>query len=55
MNNKILASFTKYGLISIIPLLIYLILIIPTFIIYFFTWVLSPIQPENIRDLELNS
>ena len=54
MKNKILASFTNYGLISIFPLLVYLILIVPTFIIYFFTWVLSPIQPKNLIDLEFN-
>jgi len=40
-------------LISILPVFVYSILFIPMFFSYAITWLLTPIEPEKLRDLEL--
>lgn len=37
---------------TLISLFFYSILLLPMLIIYSFTWFLSPIEPENLSDLE---
>jgi hypothetical protein len=41
------------SLISILPVLVYSILFIPMFFSYAITWLLTPIEPEKLSDLEL--
>lgn len=53
MKDKIYMLYKTLGFISILPILVYLILLIPSLVIFFFTWLLAPIQPESFTDLEL--
>jgi hypothetical protein len=53
MKNKIFELYNAIGLISIFPITIYLILLIPSTTIFAFTWLLSPFQPTKFSDLEL--
>jgi hypothetical protein len=53
MKNKIYSLYKTLGLISILPILVYFILLIPSVVIFFFTWLLAPIQPESFTELEL--
>lgn len=52
MKNKIKELIKTKGIYSILPMLLYFTLLVPTITIYFFTWLLSPIQPDNFSDLE---
>ncbi len=52
MKNKIYGLYNTIGIISILPILVYFVLLIPSTLIFFFTWLLSPFQPENFSDLE---
>lgn len=52
MKNKIYTLYKNLGLISILPMLVYFILLIPSLVIFFFTWLLAPIQPESFTELE---
>jgi len=52
MRNKIYTLYKTMGIISILPMLIYSILFIPSVVIFFFTWVLAPFQPARFTDLE---
>jgi hypothetical protein len=53
MKNKIFELYNAIGIISIFPITVYLIFLIPSTIIFSFTWLLSPFQPEKFSDLEL--
>ncbi len=53
MKNKIYELYKTKGIISILPMLIYSILLIPSIVIFFFTWLLAPFQPESFSDLEV--
>jgi hypothetical protein len=53
MKDKIIKIYKTIGIMSIIPIMIYLVLLVPITIIFTFTWLLSPFQPENFSDLEL--
>jgi hypothetical protein len=52
MKNKISSIYNSLGLLSIIPILVYIILLAPSTIIFFFTWLLSPLQTESFKELE---
>ena len=53
MKNNILELYKTIGIISLLPIAVYFILLVPSTIIFTFTWLLSPFQPENFSDLEL--
>lgn len=52
MKNKISSIYDSLGLLSIIPILVYFILLAPSTIIFFFTWLLSPLQTDSFKELE---
>jgi hypothetical protein len=52
MKNKISSIYNSLGLLSIIPIFVYIILLAPSTIIFFFTWLLSPLQTESFKELE---
>ncbi len=52
MKNKISSIYNSLGLLSIIPIFVYIILLVPSTIIFFFTWLLSPLQTESFKELE---
>ncbi|MFZ4800169.1 MAG: hypothetical protein ACOYMA_21950 [Bacteroidia bacterium] len=53
MRTNIIELYKTIGVISILPIIVYFILLIPSTIIFGFTWLLSPFQPEKFSDLEL--
>lgn len=52
MKREIINSYKKIGKAAILPLLVYTILLGPLFLIYGITWLLKPIEPININELE---
>lgn len=55
MKNKFYDLYKTIGLISVFPISIYVILLIPSTILFFLTWLLAPFQPEKFRDLEITA
>lgn len=53
MKNNIIELYKTIGIISILPIIVYFVLLVPSTIIFGFTWFLSPLQPEKFSDLEI--
>jgi hypothetical protein len=52
MKNYVINYYKENGKAAIIPLLIYGILLIPVTVIFSITWLLKPIEPNAITELE---
>ncbi len=52
MKREIINCYKKNGKATILPLMVYTILSGPLVLIYAITWILKPIEPINMNELE---
>lgn len=52
MKKEIIKFYKAKGSGALIPLVIYFILLIPISILYAITWILKPIEPVNLDELD---
>lgn len=52
MKNRVINYYKENGNSAIIPLFIYGLLLLPITLIFSITWLLKPIEPNSIKELE---